>query len=170
MNTQVAMTPRRRANHRKPVDERIDATPETKAKLRYDVIGRLEREGRLRPEHIWAANEIRSVWDAMNRSIFRGVSDTPQQPHMRASASDPLDRLSDSEELAWRTRYRPWTREMAVEVFGGSRVTRLQLVLDIVVDNCRLGEVETMYRIRHRGARKHLRAALHRYAEMAGWI
>lgn len=164
------MTPKRRSKHRQPVVERIDATPETRKKLRFDVIARLQHTGQLRSEHILAAQEIRTVWEALTRGIFHGLSDTPHQPHMRAGASDPLDRLSEAEEIMWRTRYRPWTHEMATAVFGGAHVTRLQLVLDIVVDNYGLREVEEMYKMqRGTSATRHLKAALHRYAEIAGW-
>lgn len=171
----VTMAPRRGSKRRRikeqsAPEERISATPETRRKLRYDVIGRLERERRLRAEHVWAAKEIRVIWEAMGRSIFRGPSLTPQQPHMHASSSGPLDRLSHNEELIWRTKYRPWSREMAMTVLGGERISRLQLVLDIVVDNYGLREVETHYRMKHGAARGQLRDALQSYAEHAGWI
>ena len=84
---------------------------------------------------------------------------------------DPIDRLTRLEEAAWRLRYRPWAREMAVTVAAGAiRTTRLQLILDVVVDNHGLREVEGWYRMRHGAAIEHVRAALHRYAEIAGWV
>ena len=60
---------------------------------------------------------------------------------------------------------------MAVTVAAGAiRTTRLQLVLDVVIDNHGLRQVEGWYRMRHGTAVEHIRAALHRYAEIAGWV
>ena len=85
--------------------------------------------------------------------------------------TDPVDRLTPAEESAWRLRYRPWAREIAVTVAAGAiRTTRLQLVLDVVIDNHGLRQVEGWYRMRHGTAVEHIRAALHRYAEIAGWV
>ena len=49
-------------------------------------------------------------------------------------------------------------------------VSRLQLVLDIVVDNNEVREVEDWYRMRHGLGLDYLQGALHRYCEIAGWI
>jgi hypothetical protein len=50
------------------------------------------------------------------------------------------------------------------------RVSRLQLVLDLVVDNYGPRQVEGWYRLRHGQALAHVRAALQRYCEIAGWV
>ena len=89
----------------------------------------------------------------------------------RARYSDPIARLSLAEEAAWRARYRPWAHEMSLEVVAATaRVSRLQLVLDVVVDNNGVREIEGWYRMRHGLAFVYLRGALHRYCEIAGWI
>ncbi len=148
------------------------AAPETAAKLRRDIVERLAREGRLGPEQVRAALEIRRVWEAFGRGLFpsaRPIAPTADR-RRRAMFRDPVDRLTPSEERAWRLHYRPWAREMAVTVAAGAvRTTRLQLILDVAVDNHGLREVEGWYRMRHGSALGHIRAALHRYAEIAGW-
>ena len=153
--------------------EDIGPTPETAGKLRHDIVERLAREGRLGGEQVRAALEIRRVWEAFGRGLFpaaRPIAPIAER-RKRAMFSDPIDRLTPEEETAWRLRYRPWAREMAVTVAAGViRTTRLQLILDIVIDNHGLREVEGWYRMRHGGAIEHIRAALHRYAEIAGWV
>ena len=153
--------------------EPIGPTPETASKLRRDIVERLAREGRLGREQVRAALEIRRVWEAFGRGLFpaaRPIAPVAER-RKRAMFSDPIDRLTPEEENAWRLRYRPWAREMAVTVAAGAiRTTRLQLILDIVIDNHGLREVEGWYRMRHGGAVEHIRAALHRYAGIAGWV
>ena len=148
-------------------------TPETLRKLRRDIVARLARDGRLGGEQVRAALEIRRVWEAFGRGLFpatRPVAPLAQR-RRRAMFTDPIDRLTPAEELAWRLRYRPWAREMAVTVAAGAvRTTRLQLILDVVIDNHGLRQVEGWYRMRHGSAVEHVRAALHRYAELAGWV
>ena len=148
-------------------------TPETVRKLRRDIVTRLAREGRLSREQVRAAFEIRRVWEAFGRGLFpasRGFAPLAERKR-HAMFSHPVDRLTPEEETAWRLRYRPWAREMAVTVAAGAiRTTRLQLILDIVIDNHGLREVEGWYRMRHGGAVAHIGAALHRYAEIAGWV
>ena len=65
----------------------------------------------------------------------------------------------------------PWAAEMAAQPCGGTiRVTRFQVVLEIVVDNRSLRQTEGAYRMRHGAAFEVMHAALCRYAEIAGWI
>ena len=151
----------------------IGPTPETAAKLRRDLVARLAREGRLGREQVRAALEVRRVWEAFGRGLFPATNTMAAVAGRRERAMfvDPIDRLTPEEERAWRLRYRPWAREMAVTVAAGAiRTTRLQLILDVVVDNHGLREVEGWYRMRHGAAIEHIRAALHRYAEIAGWV
>lgn len=168
-------TRRRRARHfETPAAARpVPPTPETVSKLRQDVIGRLFREGRLREEHVRASKEVREVWEAIGRTLFptAGAVDGPRQFHLAATARDPIQRMSDAEEAMWRRHYRPWADEMSLPVVTGTvRVSRLQVVLDIAVDNHGLRQVEAWYRMRHGLAFEYLRASLHRYAELAGWV
>ncbi|MDE0334638.1 MAG: hypothetical protein OXI64_06735 [Defluviicoccus sp.] len=166
------MARRPRTEARAPAQE-AGPTPETAAKLRRDLVRRLAAEGRLGREQVRAALEVRRVWEAFGRGLFPATNTMAGAAGRarRAMFADPIDRLTRAEEAAWRLRYRPWAREMAVTVAAGAiRTTRLQLILDVVVDNQGLREVEGWYRMRHGGAIEHIRAALHRYAEIAGWV
>ena len=145
--------------------DNVGPTPETAAKLRRDIVVRLAQEGRLGGEQVAAALEVRRVWEAFGRGLFPSTNTLAPVAGRRKQAMfiDPIDRLTRREEAAWRLRYRPWAREMAVTVAAGAiRTSRLQLILDIVVDNHGLREVEGWYRMRHGGAIEHIRAALHR--------
>jgi hypothetical protein len=162
----------RRRGGELPSQEQIEPTAQTVAKLRRDVVERLRQEGRLSEEQARAALEIRRVWEAFGRGLFPRTRDLdrPRRPH-RGIFDDPVERLTDSEERAWRLRYRPWAREMSVEIVAGVvRVSRLQLVLDIVVDNFGIRQVEGWYRLRHGQAYDYVRSALARYGEIAGWV
>ena len=133
---------------------------------------RLADRGALSAAQLRAAGEIRRVWEAVGRGLFARAR--PLAPRVdrsgRGPFADPVALLSDGEERAWRLRYRPWAREMALTVAaGGLRASRLQIVLDVVVDNHGVRQVEGWYRMRHGGALAHVGAALHRYAEIAGW-
>ena len=135
----------RQSQQQRRIPDSVPPTAETVAKLRRDIVQRLAREGRLREEHVLAANEVRRVWEAFGRGLFPSAHnpEIQRQPHRRAMFTDPIERLSDAEEIIWRTRYRPWAREMSVEIAAGAiRVSRLQLVLDIVVDNYGLRQIE----------------------------
>ena len=154
-------------------EQTVAPTRQTVAKLRHDVVDRLHKEGRLRSEHLQAAREIRKLWEAFGRGMFPTAQDpaATHQAHRKAEYIDPIGRLSLAEEIAWRTRYRPWADEMSHEVVAATaRISRLQLVIDIVVDNNGVREVEGWYRMRHGLALDYLRGALHRYCEIAGWI
>lgn len=159
--------------HGDPREAAAPPTEQTVRKLRRDVIERLERDGRLRAEQVRAAMEIRRIWEALGRGLFPVAAplDVPRQSHWRGRFRDPVDRLGDVDEIIWRTRYRPWAREMAIQIAAGAaRVSRLQLVLDVVVDNHGLRQVERDYRMRNGLAIEHLRGALHRYAVLSRWL
>lgn len=161
---------RRRGNDQ-PIEDAVGPTPQTVAKLRRDVVERLREEGRLSEEQARAAAEIRRVWEAFGRGLFPRTRDLdrPRQPH-GGMFVDPVESLTDTEERIWRLRYRPWAREMSVEIVAGIvRVSRLQIVLDVVVDNFGVRQVEGWYRLRHGHALEHVRSTLERYCEIAGW-
>jgi len=136
-----------------------------------DTVLRLGGEGRLTGEEVGAAVEIRAIWEALSRALFArsriatttlGVRSTVGRPRT------PFDGLGRAEEFAWRRCYKPWADEMSVEVVAGvRRTTRLQIALDIVVDNRGIRAVETAYRLKHGTAVGHLAASLRRYVEIA---
>lgn len=136
-----------------------------------DTVLRLGGEGRLTGEEIGAAIEIRSIWEALSRALFARGRIVTAGIGVRSTAvrsRSPFDGLGRAEEFAWRRCYKPWADEMSVEVVAGvRRTTRLQIVLDIVVDNRGLRAVETAYRLKHGTAVDHLAAALRRYVEIA---
>lgn len=148
-------------------------TPQTAAKLRRDLVLHLYEKGRLRTEHVEAAEDIRRIWQAFSRSLGPTAvnSSTLATGRQAPQARQPIEWLTAAEEQIWRTRYRPWAREMGASPCGGIiRVTLFQVILEIVVDNRGLRQTEGLYRMRHGDAADHLQAALTRYAEIAGWI
>ncbi len=152
----------------------IPPTPETCRKLRRDVVAGLAAAGRLSPEQHRAAEEIRTVWEAVGRGMFPTASRLKSFGRRNRGARPPrdfIDRMGSSEYLAWRGRYVPWSRGESVELLAGAvGTTRLQLTIDVVVDNLGLRQAESRYGIRKHGAAfDHLSAALRRYAERAGW-
>ena len=154
----------RRAARSRP--RRIPPTPETLRKRRYDVIANLLAGGRI-PLHLAeAAAEIRMVLEAVGRGMFPSSGWVPRigkAPRHR-TWRDFIDRMSARERRAWERHYIPWTREMSLEAAAGLAGTRrLQLVLDIVVDNSGLREAEQRYRLRHGTAIEYLIQGLERY-------
>jgi len=149
----------------------VPPTRQTAARLRHDVIARLLATGRLAPHHAGAADEIRTVHEAVGRGMFP----TALRAHAAGRrprtgvAVDFLDRMTARERFLWQRRYLPWTRVMALEVAAGLKGTRwLQLVVDIVVDNAAPREVEARYRLRHGTALGYLRRGLERYRHPGG--
>ncbi len=153
----------KRRNRQRP-PEHIPPTPQTVRKLRRDVIATLIEKGALDPEHGRAADEIHDVWQAFGRGLFPSARKL-DSVRVKAAYRGPLDRMSEREELMWRTRYRPWAdKEGRVRV---GETTRLELVIAFVMDNLGPRQVELRYELRHGSAAGHLRQALHRYCEMA---
>jgi hypothetical protein len=149
------------------------STREAATKLGRDVVIRLYNEGRLRSEYLQAAREIHAMWEAFGRALFPSARypGSFHRSHRRSESNNPIARLSLAEEARWRSRYRPWADEMWHEVVAATaRVSRLQLVLDIIIDNNEVREVENSYRMRPGLGFDYLRGALHRYCEIAGWI
>lgn len=145
-------------------------TRQTAARLRHDVVARLLATGRLLPLHAEAADEIRTVHEAVGRGMFP----TAQPPGFGrrprvVQATDFLDRMTERERFLWQRRYLPWTRAMALEVAAGLKGTRwLQLVVDIVVDNATPRETEARYRLRHGRGLDYLRRGLEIYQQRGG--
>ena len=130
----------------------VPPTPQTVSQLTDDVVGRLLRQGRLRLHHAMAAEEIRSVMEAVGRGMFPRAQpgSWAGRPVRRRQPADFFDRMSDEERHMWQRHYLPWTHDLAVEIASGLPGTRwLQLVLDVVIDNMGLRTVEDRYRIRH---------------------
>lgn len=151
----------------------VGPTPQTAAKLKRDLIAHLRDKERLIPEHARAAEDIRRIWQAFSRILGPSATNpaTLATGRQAGGGQMQIDWLTEREEAIWRERYRPWASEMAAQPCGGTiRVTKFQIVFEIVVDNRSLRQTEGAYRMRHGSAFDIIRAALHRYAEIAGWI
>lgn len=89
--------------------------PAAGLKARSDVVEALHRRGRLGPEQLEAAREIRLVWEALGRGLFprarsaegRDLRGWIPEPPSRRPPRDPIERMNGREERIWRTRYRP---------------------------------------------------------------
>lgn len=144
----------------------VPPTPETRARLRHDVVLRLHATGRLHASHVAAALEIRTVTEAVGRGMFptSGFGMGGGVPLQRRTGRDFLDRMTAAERLMWERRYLPWTRALALQIAAALPPVRwLQLVHDIVVDNARMRDVERRYGLRHGAAADYLRQALEIY-------
>ncbi|MEQ8369712.1 MAG: hypothetical protein RIE31_05075 [Alphaproteobacteria bacterium] len=132
--------------------------------------------GRLREDHVRAAQEIRRVWALLGRAFFPATSRWGHHTRRRGpvSAGDvtgPLERFGERDERVYRLRYLPWARELSRPGFvGRGRLTGLQLVIDMVIDNRGPRQTETQHGLRHGTAVAALQLALHRYSCLAGWI
>ena len=147
----------------------VSPTPQTRRKLRRDVVRGLYERGRLRPDQVEAAEEIRMVHEAVGRGMFPTSQGLMRSGRIRnfGGSRDFLDRMTEKERRAWHRRYLPWTHALAVEIAAGMAGARwLQLVIDVVVDNTPLRDVESRYRLRHGAALEYLAAGLGRYAAL----
>lgn len=147
-------------------DEAVAATPETLAKLRHDVVGRLIERGRLQKAHGEAAEEIRTVSEAVGRGMCPTAQPTgwSVRPPGYRGPRDFLDRMTARERHIWQFRYQPWKSELLrardVALPGGRW---LDLVLDIVVDNSGLRRAERRHGLRHGSALGYLADGLECY-------
>jgi hypothetical protein len=147
------------------------ATEQTLKKRRDDVALAFYKRGRLTSEQLLACEEIRMVWEAWGRGLFPSARrlDPDAPATNRRAFRDPVQRMRSHEEAAWRQRYRPWAEEMRVSVLAPTGVTRLQLILDVVVDNQGVRNLERRYGMRNGSAFTHILDSLARYCEIAGW-
>lgn len=150
-----------------------EATPETEKKLRRDEVIFLFQKGYIEREHVEAAREIEEIWHAACRSVFRvGMVYEPRDYDIpkKYSGRFPMEAMTDSERRIYRLHYIPWAAEMAAALPAKRHLTQLQLVMDVVADNRHMAAIERLYGIpKGKGlVSKYLRAALGRYAEIAG--
>lgn len=147
-------------------ERRVDPTPETRRKLKADVIGSLLARQRLDLRYAQAAEEIRTVLEAVGRGMFATAQSTAwtgRAPKHR-TYHDFISRMSAHERRLWERHYLPWSHDLSVEIAAGLQGTRwLQLMLDVVVDNISLRAAETRYGLAHGGAFGYLLEGLERY-------
>jgi hypothetical protein len=148
----------------------VRPTRQTAARLRPDIIRRLYTTGRIADHHALAARQIRTVFEAVGRSMLPHLmlgQWTGAAPRHRPGR-DFLDRMSDYERHLWQRYYLPWTHEMAVEIAAGLPGVRwLKLVIDVVVENCSLRETEFAYGLGRGRAIEYLVSGLEIYARHA---
>jgi len=157
---------RRVRSRAEAVERTVPPTPQTRARLRCDVVAGLLAKRRLAPRHLEAAVEIRAVLEAVGRGMFpsSAIGDATVAGRSRKAARDFLERMTAAERRIWQRRYLPWTRAMALSIAAGLPGVRwLQLVLDVVIDNASLRTVERRYRLRNGAALDYLREGLERY-------
>ncbi len=131
-------------------------TPELLAKRKIpkaDVLEKLAANGRLHEVHLKAADEIRRLWIALDRSLSTNtVSLTAPRVDRSRRLTDPLESFGAGETRAYENRYRQWATEAAAAPAGRKRnragcagkagnepgpaqTTALTLVLKVVRDN-----------------------------------
>ncbi len=134
-------------------------------KARQNPLLRLQKNGLLSEAHLWAADEIEEVFEAISASYF------PRRPHLggvKVSGS-PVERLPAS-MLEPFNNYRPWAEETgSMEITP--EVTVLGATLHAVVDGWRLRDIERLCEKAqgHGYAGAMLQDSLDRYVEHAGW-
>lgn len=168
------------------------ATPGLLAKRRVpraDILEKLAANGRLREEHLWAADEIRRLWIALNRNIASSSSSfaVPRVDQSRR-ITDPTDRFNDIEALAYENRYRLWANEASTSPVRAKRnragrpdnneqaamvpgINALSVVLRVVCENEPPTRIERELDLPiGRSITPLLATWLYRYAEIAEWV
>ncbi|MBS4052207.1 MAG: hypothetical protein KGZ69_13515 [Methylomonas sp.] len=158
--------------NREPVENR-EATPETLRHFRKDVILRLFERGDLDRHHLDAVDELRRVWNAVDRALFpasRAYERRDYDVPRRYGGLLMAERMREDDYRIWRYRYVSWAAEMGMLLPARRRLIWLQLIREIVVDNLAPGQIEILYGL-PRGRRmvsKYLRAGLDKYCRAAG--
>ena len=161
----------------------IGPTPETAAKLRFDVLDRLfpvietgsrKFEKRQDPELFRAGEEIRDVFEGITRSLFsRGID--PRNIKVDTSKrrmKQPIEAAPDYILEKYQDNYLPWSDEMGVIEQGppGEGMSSLGVAIHVLVDGWTLAESDYVLRKRKGASRQVLMDCLQRYAEIAGWL
>jgi len=156
-----------------PVSAVSGPTPETARKLRADVVGQLAAAGKLAPEQLRAAAELRRLHEALSRALSpsgRWIDGTRVDARLRPR--DPFDTLGAGLEIVWRRRWRPWAGEAGAARIDGAAppVSARTLVMAVVVDNLGTRQADDRWGLRRGRATREVQHWLWRYAEGAGWI
>jgi hypothetical protein len=157
---------------------RIDrGTPQTRRRLRADVVDRLRVTGRIDADQLRAANEIHDIAAAWARVHGGGKSMVERIDSV--SVREPLDRMTSNELEIWKMFYLPWRqsvyRPITVRHSGGRSkvyrgITYLALTESIVLKNMGTRQFEDRYGLPHGTAAKALSHALEEYAITRGWV
>ena len=124
----------------------LGPTPETRRKLRADVILRLFAQGKLGRPEVTAAERIREARAAVARALYPARVMEPQTTRVKGlwTGKSGIERLSDRELVLW-TQYIGWAVGMTGQPFGKSEVTKLEIVLDVIEENLGPSQIERLY-------------------------
>ncbi len=141
-------------------------TEQTASKLRTCVIKKYVAAKQLQPHHEYAADEIRLVWQALQRGL--GIAARSYEPSIGGKGfRDPLERMTSRERGFWREHYVPWSKWAGRTQVGAT--TMLDVVLSVVADNVGVALCDARLGFKRRGrCMKALRQGLGQYAEFAG--
>lgn len=162
-------------NQPEPVSKLADTgTDGTKRRLRADVLARLLGQGKLARHHVEAADAIAEVQQAVAAALSPRAE--LRDPNLRVDCTpvhlSPIERVPAPVRRIWATVYRPWMADLHADppVFDGAVYHgALKLVQAIAGENMGPDQVERRWGLRRGSAVPVLRAALERYAVVAGW-
>ena len=113
------------------IEEETGPTPETRAKLRADRVQELFAKGLIDDQQRAAAEEIRSIFDAISALWFRGSVSSDNGGGV-AVARHHLDALPLHILVPYKRRYLPWMHMMGAKRFKGLRHS--EILIGIIVD------------------------------------
>lgn len=154
--------PKRRTRDQAVAPSVDRGTPETRAKLGHDpLLWLLRRRDDFLPEHLRAAEEIGSIYEAIARPL--GVRQMATEPAVDGSKRREPMWLPHRLERPYRDVYIPWTNWLRAHGCG-------DLVMACVIERVSLRDLCRAYRIGHARAGDTVTLALRWYAEQAGWL
>jgi len=167
-----------------PVEHRprgeIGPTAATRARLKPDVLRRLEQRGHIDMDQVLAAYEIRAIFEALVRDLMPRAGQIRLGVAHRRAFVPSIERLPAAMAARYEGAYKPWAmsfgdRWWRVRADGRRvdlRCSVVEIVLDIVVDNRTVDEVAAGLGLRMCAARQIvigiLAEALDDYACRAG--
>jgi hypothetical protein len=145
---------------------RVEATPQTISNLRRDPISELTEAGRLNDHQIRAASEIEAVFNFVtSRLVVKSASLDERRGGSGGGEGNTYL------EQAWVQHYKPWSDELSVKLAPAQDDDPwLETTIKIVIDGLRGRQIDRDMAWRNGKALEMLRAALTRYADLAGWI
>lgn len=149
-------------------------TKETARKLRADVIGRMWKQGSLDAYQHEAAREVAEIYMAVMRALMPCRDpDAVIVDGGNKQYATPLERIPGRIYVAYRLRYKPFAERAGIREFTrdahAARITVLQLVLDVALDNNGTSQLDKRYGLRKGSCKAQLMAALDEYCYLAGW-
>lgn len=150
-------------------------TKETARKLRADVIGRMWKNGTLDAYQHEAAREVSELYMVVMRALMpcRDPDAVIVDGGGNKQYATPLEHIPTRLYAAYRERYKPFAQCAGVKEFTrdahANRITVLQIVLDVALDNIGTSQLDKHYGVRNGACKAQLMAALDDYCYLAGW-